>query len=187
MKAKLFLLGILITHAISSCSPHLTVPHRNFEELRYVKVIEVPGLKTADIMRRSNRWIVENYTSYNKVVHYQDSTYLAANAIVKIYNPYRQSSDVLAKIGERFAYQIIIEGKPGRARAIIHRFIDDETKDVTYSRAAEMADIDVSKFSKADKKRMKVIFGRKHKELESNAESIFESLRKSLLAPVENW
>lgn len=180
------MVGILLV-AVSSCSPHLTVPHRNFEKLKYTRFVDVSGMKTSDIMKRSNRWIVENYTSYNNVVHYQDSTYLAANAIVKINNPYRQATDIAANIGERFSYQIIIEAKPGRARTTIHRYIDQETNDITYSRAAEMADIDVSKFSKGDKKKMKVIFGRKHKELESNAESLFESFQKALLAAPEQW
>lgn len=178
--------GILLA-TMFSCSPHLTVPHRNFEKLKYTRTVEVSGMKTSEIMKRSNRWIVENYTSYNNVVHYQDSTYLAANAIVKISNPYRQATDVAANIGERFSYQVIIEAKPGRARATIHRHIDQETNDITYSRAAEMADIDVSKFSKGDKKKMRAIFARKHKELESNAESLFESFQKALLATPEQW
>ena len=122
-----------------------------------------------------------DYTSYNNVVHYQDSTYLAANAIVKINSPYCQATDIAANIGERFSYQIIIEAKPGKARATIHGYIDQETNDITYSRAAEMTDIDVSKFSKGDKKKMRGHISQEAQGIGRNAESLFKSFQKAFV------
>lgn len=138
-------------------------------------------------MKRSNRWIVENYTSYNSIVHYQDSTYLAMNALLSIYNPYRQPVDIVAKNGENFAYQIIVEAKHEKARVIIHRFVDKETNDITYSRTAEMADIDAAKMSKENKNTVRKIFNQKHRELEGHAKKIFDGFGEALLAPVEMW